>query len=237
MTATENKYLGGELDLFALADNWKAYVRTEIREYLVGKVLEVGAGIGATTAALFDGSCDRWVCLEPDLALANQLSQRIRNLGLRGDLSVIAGSLGTLARRPYFDCVLYVDVLEHIQDDHGQITACAEFVRAGGYIVILAPAHEWLFSEFDKRIGHLRRYDRRLLRALMPPNWTETKLVYLDSLGVLLSLGNALLLRQSMPSRAQILTWDRIGIPLSRILDRIFLGNLGKSVLAVWKKV
>jgi len=66
--AAETPYVGQELDLFALADNWKSYVKAQIAIYLTGDVLEVGAGIGATTAALHDGTARRWVCLEPDAA-------------------------------------------------------------------------------------------------------------------------------------------------------------------------
>jgi hypothetical protein len=127
-------------------------------------------------------------------------------------------------------------VLEHIQDDRHQIEAAARLVRTGGHIVVLSPAHRWLFSEFDRNIGHLRRYDKRQLRSLMPCGWIEKKIVYLDSIGVLLSLGNAFALRQPLPSRLQIAIWDRFCVPVSRVVDRIFLGKLGKSVLAVWHK-
>jgi SAM-dependent methyltransferase len=231
----ESSYLGAELDLFAMATNWKAYVKREIGEYLVGDVLEVGAGIGGTTAALNDGMARQWVCLEPDPAQAKRLrtfaAQRCAS-----NTNVVAGSLRAFAERSFFDCVLYVDVLEHIDDDRAQIEMAAKLVRRGGYIVILSPAHQWLFSEFDKSIGHLRRYNKRSLRSLLPSGWVEQKLVYLDCVGVLLSLGNVLALRQSLPTRSQIAFWDSVCVPISRFADRILRGSFGKSVLAVWQK-
>ncbi len=232
----ESSYLGGELDLFALATNWKAYVKAEIGEYLIGNVLEVGAGIGGTTAALNDGTARRWVCLEPDPAQAKRLRTFVTLHCAPNSTNVVAGSLKTFAERPFFDCVLYIDVLEHIDDDRTQIEMAAKLVRRGGYIVILSPAHQWLFSEFDKSIGHLRRYDKRSLRSLLPLGWDEQKLVYLDCVGVLLSLGNVLALRQALPTRSQIALWDRVCVPLSRLADRVFRKNFGKSVLAVWQK-
>jgi SAM-dependent methyltransferase len=234
--ADETPYVGHELELFALATNWKRYVKAEIGKYLVGDVLEIGAGIGATTLALYDGTVRRWICLEPDAAQAKRLRAAVTKSWGFCAPSVIAGSLRALADRPSFDCVLYLDVIEHIQDDRHQIEAAARLVRPGGHIVVLSPAHQWLFSEFDRNIGHLRRYDKQQLQSLMPSGWIERKIAYLDSVGVLLSLGNVLALRQSMPSQLQIAIWDRFCVPLSRVIDRILLGKLGKSVLAVWHK-
>jgi hypothetical protein len=39
-----------------------------------------------------------------------------------------------------------------------------------------------------------------------------------------------------MPKEWQILLWDRMGVPVSRILDPLLGGRVGKSVLAVWRK-
>jgi SAM-dependent methyltransferase len=233
--AAETAYVGKELDLFALADNWKSYVKAQIASYLTGDVLEVGAGIGAATAALHDGTARRWVCLEPDASLASRLQARILGSSAAPTTKVIVGSLRNFPEQACFDCILYIDVLEHIEDDRGQIEVAAQLVRPGGHIVVLSPAHQWLFSEFDKSIGHLRRYKKATLRCLMPSGWIEKKLTYLDSIGVFLSLGNVLALRQAMPTRSQIAIWDRLCIPLSRRVDRWSCGMIGKSILAVWR--
>ena len=231
----EFAYPGTELALFARARNWKGYVKSEVHEYLVGDVLEIGAGIGGTTVALHDGSARRWLCLELESNLVKQLQLLVARNGGPAPV-VIVGSLAALAQNPTFDCILYIDVLEHIDDDRLQIQTAAKLVRPGGHIVVLSPAHEWLFSEFDKSLGHRRRYNKRSLGKLIPSGWKEIKLKYLDSLGVLLSLGNVIALRQSLPTPSQVELWDRICVPLSRRFDRLSLGTFGKSVLAVWQK-
>jgi SAM-dependent methyltransferase len=233
---SETAYIGGELNLFSLATNWKCYVKAAIKEYLVGDVLEIGAGIGSTTVAMHDGIAHRWICLEPDLGNATRLKSSVVERSEYKETQVIAGSLDALAKRSSFDCVLYMDVLEHIHDDRDQVLTAAQLVRPGGHIIILSPAHEWLFSEFDKSIGHLRRYNKQLLRSLMPSGWIQVKLAYLDSIGALLSFGNALGLRQAMPSPWQIAIWDRFCIPISRIMDSVLREKCGKSILAVWRK-
>jgi SAM-dependent methyltransferase len=228
-------YHGSELDLFAAATNWKAYVKAEVTEYLTGHVLEVGAGIGGTTAALYHGAAREWFCLEPDPQQARRLRQYLTGSHCASGTNIVAGTLTAFAERRFFDCVLYIDVLEHIDDDRGEIALAAKLVRPKGHIVILSPAHQWLFSEFDKRIGHLRRYNKTMLQSLLPNGWVEQKVVYLDCVGVFLSLGNVWALKRSLPTLTQIIFWDRFCVPMSRIADRILQRKFGKSVLAVWQ--
>jgi len=101
---------------------------------------------------------------------------------------------------------------------------------------VLSPAHEFLFTPFDTAIGHFRRYSRASLRASAPDTLRTEKLVYLDAAGMLASAANRLLLQSSMPTERQILTWDRLLVPISRLVDPIFAGRIGKSVLGVWRK-
>ena len=135
IASSKNGYIGQELNLFSVAKNWKCYVKRTIGGYLVGDVLEIGAGIGSTTAAMHDGKAHSWVCLELDLSNATRLKRLVVERSPY-KAEVIAGSLDALAKRSSFDCVLYMDVLEHIQDDRAQIQAAAQLVRQGGHIVV-----------------------------------------------------------------------------------------------------
>ena len=53
---------------------------------------------------------------------------------------------------------------------------------------------------------------------------------------MLASLGNRLLLRSSQPTRAQIRIWDDFMVPVSRLIDPLLFGRVGKSVLAVFRR-
>ena len=55
MSTTGYEYQGDELALFQHATNWKGYFKQQIAPYFTGDVLEVGAGLGGTTAHLLDG--------------------------------------------------------------------------------------------------------------------------------------------------------------------------------------
>lgn len=105
-----------------------------------------------------------------------------------------------------------------------------------GHLIVLAPAHAYLMSEFDRAIGHYRRYDTASLTALTPQRFELVRLRYLDSCGMLASLANRWLSRQSLPTHEQIAFWDRRIVPVSRRLDPWLAHRLGKSILAVWRK-
>ena len=68
-----------------------------------------------------------------------------------------------------FDTILYIDVLEHIDDDLGELARSATHLRPGGHLIVLAPAHQALYSPFDKAIGTSAATTRgRFLRPLRP---------------------------------------------------------------------
>ncbi len=231
---TETRYVGTELEIFAHATNWKSYVRSQVRPYLSGDVLEVGAGIGAATLALNDGSPRRWVCLEPDPTLAARI-EAIVSPTLR-NCEIVIGTFNAIGSQSRFDAILYMDVLEHIEDDAGELARATQHLNSAGHLVVVAPAMPWLYSPFDAAIGHHRRYTRESLRRIAPSSLQEEKCMYLDSLGMLSSAGNRLLLRSPAPRLGQIRFWDRFLVPISRFTDIVLAHSLGRSVLAVWRK-
>jgi 16S rRNA A1518/A1519 N6-dimethyltransferase RsmA/KsgA/DIM1 with predicted DNA glycosylase/AP lyase activity len=70
------KYPGDELVLFQHATHWKKYFSGQIKRYIKGNVLEVGAGIGSTTLLLNDGSANQWLMLEPDEKMSANLKTK-----------------------------------------------------------------------------------------------------------------------------------------------------------------
>jgi SAM-dependent methyltransferase len=234
----EYAYPGAELELFAGATRWKRYLRSQIAPYLRGDVLEVGAGIGGTTDVLLSGTAQTWTCLEPDADLHARLAGAVPVYAAREKVSARAlrGVVSDLPASSSFDCVLYVDVLEHIDDDHAELARAAARTRAGGAIVVMSPAHQWLYSPFDEHVGHCRRYDKQRLLEIAPGATLVERVRYLDAAGLLASLANRWLLRASLPTAGQIETWDTLLVPCSRILDPLLAYRAGKSVLAVYRQ-
>lgn len=229
-------YPGAELDLFSHAVNWKAYWTSVIGRYLEGDVLEVGAGLGTNTVLLRNERQTRWLCLEPDRTLLARLTATLQQHGLDQRCDARIGTIQTIEPDALFDAVMYLDVLEHIEDDRAELEEAARRLRPGGHLIVLAPAHQQLYTEFDKAIGHYRRYTKATLAAVGPRGYDLVKLVYLDSVGLLASLANRVLLHQSQPTSKQIKLWDRAMVPWSRRLDPLIRYAAGKSVVAIWRR-
>ncbi len=229
------RYAGSELELFASVHNWKSYWSCQLRPFINGDILEVGAGIGSNTPYLDHQTSGRWICLEPDPILAAQLDLKLRKSAPRRQYETVCGTLRDV-KEYRFDTIIYIDVLEHIENDREELEDAAALLGTGGRIIVLSPAHQSLFSPFDAAIGHFRRYNRAMLRSISPASAPLERVWYLDSAGLMLSLANRQFLRQSMPTQAQLRFWDQYVIPVSRVLDRCLLRSAGKSIVALWRR-
>ncbi len=231
-----HKYPGEELALFEKAVNWKRYFAGRILSYIKGQVFENGAGIGGTTLLLNNENVTQWTLGEPDNNMQQLLQQKINDQLLPANCILHKGTIDSLNAGQLFDCIIYIDVLEHIENDKAEIEKASAHLEPGGYLVVLSPAFNGLFSPFDKAIGHYRRYTKKTLSIVAPASLQKEKLYYLDSAGYFASLMNKLFLKQSYPTHRQVQLWDKWMVPVSKITDRLFGYSFGKSILAVWKK-
>ena len=228
--------MGQELELFREAGNWKRYWTGQIASFLTGHVLEVGAGLGANMPYLvrYEEQFQSLTMLEPDPVLADLAARTVYQPTV--PVRAICGDVYCLPEGATYDTLLYIDVLEHIADDGHEVKRALSLLRPGGCLIILVPAFPFLYSPFDKSIGHFRRYTKASLNRLIPSTINNVALRYLDSMGFIASLSNRIFLKQEIPTSAQVAFWDRRLVPLSGITDKAFGSVFGKSLLGVWKK-
>jgi SAM-dependent methyltransferase len=229
-----NIYLGQELELFENAKQWKGYFSDKIKSYISGDVLEVGAGIGGTTPYLVNSEVKSWTCIEPDPALFDQL-KKAGSSWVNNELYFFSNTVLT-AEKDNYNTILYIDVIEHIEKDQEELARAYQALRPNGNLIILVPAFNFLYSPFDHSIGHFRRYDKLMLKAIIPEQVKLKELFYLDSLGFFSSMVNKLFLKQNYPSQGQIKFWDNYLIPISKGLDPVFGNSFGKSLIGIFQK-
>ena len=230
-------YIGDELQLFQQAVNWKKYFSSFFKPFIKGSVAEVGAGMGANVPYLLNSSVTSYCCIEPDGNLVAAINHKIASGELPTICKVKQGFLEENLNGE-FDTIIYIDVLEHIEDDVSEVKKAVKALKPGGYICILVPANPNDYTAFDKAIGHFRRYTRSsLLQTVAAESLQIEWCRYLDSIGSMASKANKLFLKQSQPTKSQILLWDRFMIPVSKIIDRPMGFSHGKSLLLVAKKL
>ena len=224
-----------DLECLAASKNFFEWVLDEFGPYIRGDVLEVGAGTGTITRKLVDGYPDvRVVALEPATNLFETLdAYAALTRSVTAERTTLADYEARAAGA--FDAVLYVNVLEHIDDDEREIRLAAEALRPGGAVLVFGPALESLYSDLDHRAGHYRRYSLgRLRRIVTDAGLRVVSLRYFDMLGVLPYLVVYRWLHRTEISSSTMWGYDRLIVPLSRLSEGI-LGHppFGKNVLLV----
>jgi 2-polyprenyl-3-methyl-5-hydroxy-6-metoxy-1,4-benzoquinol methylase len=79
----------------------------------------------------------------------------------------------------HFDLIVALDVIEHIEDDFGSLESIRKHLKAHGKAIITVPAYMFLWSPFDDKNEHKRRYRRsELKKKLLAAGFKIEKLSY-----------------------------------------------------------
>ena len=225
------KYQGQELDNFDKASIWRKYIFLNIKNYIKGPTLEVGAGIGSFT--------NNYKSLTSDITLSEIDTDNldfIKEKFKKDNFNFTSEHTKNINKN--FDTIMYLNVLEHIENDNKEIANAFEKLNPNGYLIILVPAHNELYSKFDKAIGHFRRYDIDFFKKINLQRSKLIKLCYLDSAGYFLYYLNKVFFKEEVyPSKFKILIWDKIFTPLTFLLDKILMYKFGKNILYVLQKL
>jgi len=229
-------YEGSDLEAMVEAAAYHRWIRDEIAPYLGPRVAEIGAGRGTFSRLLLEVPAVRTLlAVEPAAAMHAHLRAALgadpRVRALHGTLADVADEVaGTL------DAVLYVNVLEHVRDDAGELARARRALRPGGHLVVFVPALRWLYADFDASVGHHRRYHRAPLAALAgDAGLTVVRARYFDVAGVLPWLVAMRWLR--LPLRAaSVRLYDRAVVPVMRRVESVVAPPLGKNLLLVARR-
>jgi SAM-dependent methyltransferase len=228
-------YIGDELDLFKYAVNWKNYFSDKLVDSIQGDVLEVGAGNGINSRFLTKkpGHITSYTCLEPDEKLVLEIEGNIAGIPVQKK-TIINGTIRSVSAEK-FDTIIYIDVLEHIEESQKEVLMAKQLLKPNGRLIILVPAYNFLYNNFDKKIGHYRRYNKKMLLGDINGELSTVSLFYLDAVGFFAALMNKLILKKELPSYANIKLWDNFMIPASKLIDVVSFKSFGKSLIGVFQ--
>ena len=219
------------LDIFDNAKVWIKYVHILNKKYYKNDFLEIGAGIGSFTDQ-YKKNIRNIFLTEIDKNNLNILKKKYMN---DSNVTVVEGEINKIEQR--FNTICHFNVLEHIKEDKEEIINCLNKINKNGYLVILVPAHNKLYSNLDKDVGHYRRYDKSFFYNLNIFNGKIVELKYMDCMGYILYYMNKLIYKNEVyPSNFKIFIWDKIFTPITIILDFLTRYKFGKNILCVIKK-
>ena len=223
-------YPGKELENFESAKIWRKYIYFLIKKYIKAEILEVGAGIGSFTKNYID---DNSKITLTELDNSNFLF--LQNRFKENDITI--SKVETKDIKKKFDTIMYLNVLEHIKEDLREIEIAVDKLNNEGSLIFLVPAHNKLYSKFDKAVGHFKRYEIDFFKNLNIPQAKIVDLYFLDCSGYTLYYLNKLFFKEEeYPSKFKILIWDKIFTPLTVILDFILGYKFGKNIMCIIKK-
>ena len=195
------------------------------------ELLEVGAGLGEFSAQ-FSG-LRRHVVTDVDPGAVASMAARFRDRpeveARRLDLAT-----GDLDIGEPVSTVVAINVLEHLEDDRGALRALARALQPGGRVVIWVPGYEQLYGDFDRLVGHVRRYTPATLQAAFEGAGLEPEVV--KPVNLLGGIAWWLTVRRGgvgTPRPGLVRVYDRVVVPVSRRLERLVRPPFGQSVLGV----
>jgi len=155
------------LDALSVAKKFNGWMAATIEPWVGTRVLEIGAGMGNITRQL----CTHrklYVATDIDQEYLEQLKARFRHRP-----AVRVCKLDATCPEDFqpfenqMETVVFLNVLEHIEDDGAALERIRSILRPGGRLIVLVPHGPDIFGTLDESLGHFRRYTREGLATLL----------------------------------------------------------------------
>jgi SAM-dependent methyltransferase len=230
-------YVGKDLEAMSFAVNYHRWILSLFEPYLGSRIVEVGAGTGSFSELLLELEFNSLSLVEPSTGMYQQLLRNLRLFDVKTYNHVFAQVAPEIrALRP--DSIIYVNVLEHIEDDLSELRIINETLDNGGRLFIFVPALRWLHGSFDRQINHFRRYSKNELETkCTAAGFKVISSRYFDLLGVLPWWVKYRLLQSEKMEPDAVRFYDQRIVPLARAFESRFKPPLGKNILLIAEKI
>jgi len=214
------------------AVNYRDWLLRLSQPYLAAPVLEVGAGRGTFTPLL--AKLGDVTAIEPSDRLAGLLGEAVAH---QPQVHVVVGELADVPAAADHGSAVMFNVLEHIEDDGEALRQIHERLQPGARLILWVPAFQLLFSEFDRRVGHHRRYRLRGLKSrVRAAGYTVERGRYANAIGWFSWLFFCRMLRIIPTDGVLPRVFDRFFVPVISRVERVLRPPFGQSVFLVARK-
>jgi SAM-dependent methyltransferase len=214
------------------APRYRQWEHELVAPFLGRSVLEIGSGMGHFSEKLVGAGLDRVVLSDPDELCLERLRSAY---GGRPGVEVMSIVLpGSVSLAEPVESVVAMNVLEHIEDDAQALRDLAGALAPGGRIVLWVPAYMQLYGEFDRKVGHFRRYIPETIRSAV--EGAGLRVGYLRRVNFLGGLAWWLAVRRGgarQPNPRLVWLFDNIVVPTSRTVEKYVEPPFGQSIVCV----
>lgn len=233
-------YVGKDLEAMSFAVNYHNWILDEFRPFLGKNIVEVGSGTGSFSELLLQEKPETLSLVEPSemfVYLKQNLSQMKNRTETNFYQAIFAHVRKAIAERKKPDSVIYVNVLEHIEDDAGELKMIHETLEEKGRVFIFVPALMSLYGEFDRKIGHFRRYTKEELeRKCADAGFKILKSKYFDFAGIFPWYVKYKLLKSDSLESGAVTAYDKYAVPVISKFESFFNFPVGKNILLIAEK-
>ena len=229
------------LEVISDAQRFNQWMYAVTSKHLTGNILEIGSGIGnisqhylndGRNLMLSDIRQNYCAYLEQKFAQTPSCTGvRLLDLVHPNFDSEYLDLLGS------FDGIFALNVVEHILDDVLAIANAKKLLRKGGRLVILVPAYQTLFNDFDRNLDHYRRYTEGSLKTVFGKN--NLQIVHNQYFNLAAIAGwwfsGSVLKNRTIPT-GQMKIYDML-VPIFKIIDKLVFNRVGISVIVEGIKI
>jgi SAM-dependent methyltransferase len=218
------------------ADKFNKWVYDVINPYCEGRILEIGSGIGNITNYFVKHNYDITASdlRASYLEILNLNFPTIKKVSI--DIVKVDFEQNYSLYLKSFDTIYALNVVEHIEMDKLAIENMLSLLKKNGKLIILVPAFQALYNNFDEELMHYRRYNRRSLEKIMNnPNTSIIKSFYFNGVGILGWFFFGKILKRTSISNSSMQAYNFL-VPIFRIIDYFFNSFFGLSVICIIKK-
>jgi 2-polyprenyl-3-methyl-5-hydroxy-6-metoxy-1,4-benzoquinol methylase len=224
------------LSVVEKADKFNYWMYKTIKPFCKGNILEIGSGIG-NISSFFIRDKSQITLSDIRENYCNQLSEKFPvQPTLCMDLTDQDFDIKFRDHLGSYDTIFALNVVEHIKDDSLAMQNCKKMLKANGNLIILVPAYQSLYNQFDKELYHYRRYTKSSLTDLFKQN--DIKVIhsqYFNFAGILGWYVSGKLMKNKIIPEGQMSLYNTL-VPVFKIIDKATLNLAGLSVIVVGQK-
>lgn len=154
------------LEIARSAQNYRKWICRLTFPFLGDNAIELGSGLGDHATEWLKMGSKRITLLERSAIRVDALRRLFAN-DARVEVQEVDSDNKIGLDESSYSCFISLNVLEHLNDDKAIFDTAYRVLQDDGVFVAFVPAHNFLFSRFNKNIGHLRRYSKNLMRNRM----------------------------------------------------------------------